>query len=363
VTLVLSSKAQIGRNFIKCDTTIRTYLYPGIEDAKHGFLMKFAVTGANGFIGHYICRELLEQGHEVRAFIRDPKRARGLDLMGAELVIGDFSDWDSVERMMRGCDAVFHNGYWQGHPVHSEPTSEIDYVRFFEYNLLGLYKMLAFCRDNGIRNFFLTSSGAAIGAYPARQEGTNAVNAAGLVDESYPCSPSTEYAAFKRTCEIYIATFNKQYTMGHFSAFRPLGNIIGVPMRDITRTCFYEETVAMLKNDPVYTDLEIDCPTGHARDLARAAIAIAGKPDDEPVEPLYHIPGIVYPRVQVMEKIKEITDSCSELIHEPYAKRHTKPLLELSSDKRVRGLGFDFCGMDGVVEQTTELMDILQRQT
>ena len=324
--------------------------------------MKFAVTGANGFIGHYICRELLERGHEVRAFIRDRKRARGLDLIGAELAIGDFSDWDSVARMMRGCDAVFQNGYWQGHPVHSGPVDEIDFVKFFEYNLLGLYKMLVFCRDNDIRNFFVTSSGAAVGTYPTRQEGTNAVAAAGVVDECYPCFPSTEYGAFKRTCEIYIATFNKQYGMGHFSAFRPLGNIIGVPMRNIKQTCFYNETIAMLENDPVYTDLELDCPTGHARDLARAAIAITEKPDNEPVEPLYNLTGVVYPRRQVMEKIKKVTGSSSELIHEPYARRHTKPLLELSSDKRVGGLGFDFCGMDGVVEQTTELMDFLQKQ-
>ena len=318
--------------------------------------MKFAVTGANGFIGHYICRELLERGHEVRAFIRDRKRARGLEQMGAELAIGHFSDWDSVERLMTGCDAVFHNGYWQGHPVNSDPVSEIDFVKFFEYNLLGLYRMLVFCRDNSIRNFFLTSSGAAIGRYPMRGE------RGGAIDESHPCSPSTEYGAFKRTCEIYIATFNKQYAMGHFSAFRPLGNIVGVTMRNASRTCFYDETVSMLKNLPVYTDLEIDCPTGHARDLARAAISIAEKADDESVEPLYHLTGEVYPRMQVMEKIKEITGSSSELFHEPYAVKHPKPLLEISSSRRARELGFEFCGMNGVIEQTTELIDILQKQ-
>jgi uncharacterized protein YbjT (DUF2867 family) len=68
------------------------------------------VTGATGRAGSQVVRALLEQTHEVRAFVRDPASAR--DLLGgdAELAVGDFADHASVRAALNGVSDVFLSG-------------------------------------------------------------------------------------------------------------------------------------------------------------------------------------------------------------------------------------------------------------
>ncbi|QRK10323.1 NmrA/HSCARG family protein [Archangium violaceum] len=67
------------------------------------------VTGATGKQGGALARLLLKRGHRVLAFVRSPDSplAKDLQQRGAELTPGDFDDPDSLERAMRGVDAVF----------------------------------------------------------------------------------------------------------------------------------------------------------------------------------------------------------------------------------------------------------------
>lgn len=67
------------------------------------------VTGATGQQGGALARLLLERGQRVRALTRKPDSpaARALTGPGAELAAGDFDDRASLERAMRGIDAVF----------------------------------------------------------------------------------------------------------------------------------------------------------------------------------------------------------------------------------------------------------------
>jgi len=48
--------------------------------------MRYLVTGATGFIGSRVARQLREAGHEVVALVRDPGRARLLDDLGVRLL-------------------------------------------------------------------------------------------------------------------------------------------------------------------------------------------------------------------------------------------------------------------------------------
>jgi uncharacterized protein YbjT (DUF2867 family) len=64
------------------------------------------VTGATGTAGSQVVRALGERGAPVRAFVRDPGRARerlGDDL---ELAIGDFADTESVRAALAGADEL-----------------------------------------------------------------------------------------------------------------------------------------------------------------------------------------------------------------------------------------------------------------
>jgi len=67
------------------------------------------VTGATGQQGGALARLLLERGQRVRALTRkaDSPAAETLAGQGAELAVGDFDDRASLERAMRGIDAVF----------------------------------------------------------------------------------------------------------------------------------------------------------------------------------------------------------------------------------------------------------------
>ncbi|TQM32965.1 NmrA/HSCARG family protein [Nocardia bhagyanarayanae] len=67
------------------------------------------VTGATGKQGGATARALLAAGVRVRALVRDPAtdRAKAVEALGAELVIGDLHDRDSVIRAAEGARAVF----------------------------------------------------------------------------------------------------------------------------------------------------------------------------------------------------------------------------------------------------------------
>jgi len=74
--------------------------------------MKYFVTGATGFIGGVVARQLIEAGHEVVAVVRNPARAQNLAQLGVKLTEGDVTDKESLRAPMTGVDGVFHIAGW-----------------------------------------------------------------------------------------------------------------------------------------------------------------------------------------------------------------------------------------------------------
>lgn len=74
--------------------------------------MRYFVTGAAGFIGGHVSRQLVADGHQVVALVRDPARAADLAQLGVELAQGDITDRESLRAPMRGVDGVFHIAAW-----------------------------------------------------------------------------------------------------------------------------------------------------------------------------------------------------------------------------------------------------------
>jgi uncharacterized protein YbjT (DUF2867 family) len=66
----------------------------------------YLVTGATGNVGGPIARQLHEQGHGVRALVRDSSRTAGLPA-GNELAVGDLDDPESVSKAVQGVEAIF----------------------------------------------------------------------------------------------------------------------------------------------------------------------------------------------------------------------------------------------------------------
>ena len=74
--------------------------------------MRYAITGATGFVGGVLARQLRDAGHEVRALVRDPARATALDARGVELVPGDLDDAAALDRLCADVDGLFHVAGW-----------------------------------------------------------------------------------------------------------------------------------------------------------------------------------------------------------------------------------------------------------
>jgi dihydroflavonol-4-reductase len=66
------------------------------------------VTGATGFLGRHLVRELVEEGAAVRCLVRPTSDTAALLELGAELVTGDVLDEQAVRRAASGCARVFH---------------------------------------------------------------------------------------------------------------------------------------------------------------------------------------------------------------------------------------------------------------
>jgi dihydroflavonol-4-reductase len=66
------------------------------------------VTGATGFIGGHLARQLRARGDGVTALVRSPAKAAQLEELGCELISGDLADEDTIARGVHGSDAVFH---------------------------------------------------------------------------------------------------------------------------------------------------------------------------------------------------------------------------------------------------------------
>jgi nucleoside-diphosphate-sugar epimerase len=129
---------------------------------------RYFVTGATGFVGAEIAKQLRTRGHQVVALVRDPARASLLATLGAELHRGDITDPASLRAPMAGADGVFHVAAWYrtGQPGAAALATAI--------NVEGTRHVLQAMRALGIPRGVYTSTLA-----------VNSDTHGALVDESY----------------------------------------------------------------------------------------------------------------------------------------------------------------------------------
>lgn len=109
------------------------------------------VTGATGTVGNAIAARLVAEGHEVRALVRDLKRARPLLPDGVEPVRGDVTDAASVAAAVTGRERVFHAA---GLPE----QWRLDPEDFRHVNVGGTANVVEACLKGGVGRLVYTST-------------------------------------------------------------------------------------------------------------------------------------------------------------------------------------------------------------
>lgn len=74
--------------------------------------MRYFLTGATGFLGNALARQLRVAGHDVHASARKPGKGSDLQSLGVKLFAGDVTEKESMREAMQGVDGVFHVAGW-----------------------------------------------------------------------------------------------------------------------------------------------------------------------------------------------------------------------------------------------------------
>lgn len=155
---------------------------------------RVVVTGGAGFIGSHLVELLCAQGWSV--CVIDDLSAGSLDNLAGvagqvDLVQGSILDDSSLDRAMKQADAVVHLA-----ATVSVPGSVADPISCCDLNVTGTVKVLAKCRELGIRRFVQASTSAVYGRLPGLPK-----------TEESPALPVTPYAASKLSAEQFAAAF------------------------------------------------------------------------------------------------------------------------------------------------------------
>jgi NAD dependent epimerase/dehydratase len=161
------------------------------------------VTGAGGFIASHLVERLLRDAARVRAFVHYNSRdARGtLDwlepdaLAGAEVVLGELRDVESVTDACAGIDVVMHLGAHVGIPY-----SYVNPRDFFEVNTLGTLNVAQAALRHDVELVVHTSTSEVYGSAQTVP-----------ITEAHPLEPQSPYAASKVAADKLIDSWHRTY--------------------------------------------------------------------------------------------------------------------------------------------------------
>ena len=258
--------------------------------------MKCFVTGATGFLGSHVARQLLSKGAELRLLVRPTSRLDNIADMAAERVVGDLRDADSLRKGMEGCEYVFHVA--ADYRLWARNGQEL-----YESNVDGTKNILQAARDSAVRRVIYTSSVATMGF------GNNGY----LTDEQSPVSLDNMIGDYKRSKfmaeRLVIEAGQSGQDVVLVNPTTPIGE------RDIKPTPTGQIVVDFLKKKfPAYVDTGlnlvdvVDCADGHLLAMEKA------RPGER-----YILGSENLTLKQILDKLGAITGLPSPNIKVPYA--------------------------------------------
>ncbi len=172
--------------------------------------MHILVTGAAGFIGFHVCRQLLERGDRVTGLdnmndyydvsLKEARLAMLVPCEGFTFIKADIADRDAMEELFRtgSFERVINLAAQAG-----VRYSLINPHAYINSNILGFLNILEGCRHHGVKHLVYASSSSVYGA-----------------NETMPFSvhdnvdhPLSLYAASKKANELMAHTYSHLYNL------------------------------------------------------------------------------------------------------------------------------------------------------
>jgi nucleoside-diphosphate-sugar epimerase len=154
--------------------------------------VKVLVTGATGFIGGHLVDALVEKDYEVRCLVRKTSNTEHLKKLGVELVYGNITEPNSIEKVLDGIDTIYHLagvlGQW-GVP---------DKV-YWDVHVQGTQNLLEASQKHDIRKFIYCSTAGVTGPGFTLPQ-----------DEYLPYNPSNTYENTKAEAEKLVIKYHHE---------------------------------------------------------------------------------------------------------------------------------------------------------
>jgi nucleoside-diphosphate-sugar epimerase len=216
--------------------------------------MRALVTGASGFIGPHLVKQLTSNGVSVKCLVRTSSDLRQLERLKPKLVYGDVMDPASLTPAVSECDVVYHV---------AGLTKSVPPEVMWQVNELGVRNVAQACANQEVPPVLVVlSSVAAVGPAPRERPLT----------ESDPAKPVSKYGVSKRKGELAAFEFADRVPISIVRA--PIvfgeGDLDGLALFKCISKC----RLHMLPTIRNYRFSLI-----HAADLSNAMMLVANKGD------------------------------------------------------------------------------------
>jgi nucleoside-diphosphate-sugar epimerase len=318
-------------------------------------MSRYFVTGATGFVGGELVKQLLGAGHHVVALVRAPEKATFLKALGVEMHAGDITDRASLRRPMEGVDGVFHVAAWYKVGVRNAEAERI--------NVDGTRHVLDTMRELGIPKGVYTSTVAVFGNTRGR-----------VVDESYrfsgPFDTEYERTKWRAHYDVALPAINAGlplvivqpgvvYGPGDTSSFRRVwirhlrGRMPGVPSRMAFNFGYIEDTarghILAMERGRAGESYIIAGPPHTMRDALRIAARVSARR-----APLVTVPAVVFRAMApLMSLVERMVDPPEDLAAENLRMMGGTTYLA-SAGKAQQELGFESRSLEEGLRHTFE---------
>lgn len=292
--------------------------------------MKALVTGGAGFIGSHLAETLCRRGAKVVVLdnlslgkIENLDWKRPGDKL--EFIEGDAGDSELLNKIMPGCEWVFHEG-----ALPSVPRSVKEPLESNEHNLTATLRMLVAARDAGVKRFMFASSSSIYGNSDADRK-----------HEGLPPAPLSPYALQKYGGERYCQLFHQLYgfetvALRYFNVFGPRQAFDSPYSGVIAKFC-----TAMLKGERprIFGDGTQSRDFTYIDNVVSANLLAAEAPAEKAAGNVYNpATGRSISLLKLVGDLNELTgQSLDPILEEPRVGDIHKSLAEISAAERDLG--------------------------